>query len=126
MFNELLDHLTQSITKHDTNYRKAIELGLRLALTLRHLATGESYHCLCFGFRVPHNNYSIIVRQVCEAIVDGYAEELLMVNLSSTAGHNSPLVVDQLCHDSPLFTCARPYSSAFAFDRQLHRASVCD
>ena len=48
-----------------------------MALTLRRLATVESYHSLCFGFKVPHNTYSIIVRQVCEAIVDKYAEELV-------------------------------------------------
>ena len=77
IFHKLLDHLTPHISKHDTHYRKAIELGLRLALTLRHLDTGESYHSLHFGFKVPHNTYSIIVRQVCEAIVDEFAEELI-------------------------------------------------
>ena len=77
MFRKLLDRLTPCISKHSTNYRKAIESGLQLALTPRHLATRESYHRLCFGFRVPHNIYSLIVRQVCEAIVDEYAEKLV-------------------------------------------------
>ena len=77
MFHKLLDHLSPLISKHNMNYRKAIEHGLRLALTLQHLATRESYHSLHFGFRVPHNTYSLTVRKVCEAIVDRIAEELI-------------------------------------------------
>ena len=65
------------MSKQDTNYRKAIEPGLRMALTLQHRATGESYHSQRVGFRVPHNTYSLIVRQVCETIVDKFAEELI-------------------------------------------------
>ena len=77
MFHDLLQCFRLAISKNNMNYQKAIELGLRLALTLRHLATGESYHSLRFGFRVPHNTYSVIVRQVCEAIVDEFADELI-------------------------------------------------
>ena len=75
VFTELLECLHPAIIKHDMNYRKAIEPGLRLTLTLRYLATRESYHSLRFGFRVPHNTYALIVRQVCKAIVDEFAEE---------------------------------------------------
>ena len=48
-----------------------------MALTLGHLATREPYHSLHFSFRVRHNTYSVIVRLVCEAIVDEFADELI-------------------------------------------------
>ena len=41
-FHELLTRIAPRITKQDTNYRKALEAGLKLAITLRFLATGNS------------------------------------------------------------------------------------
>ena len=40
----------------------------RLALTIRFLATGETYHSLNFQFRVPVSAISYIVKEVCSAI----------------------------------------------------------
>ena len=37
---------------------------------VRYLATEQSYKSLMYGFRVPHNNISQIVPEVCQAIVD--------------------------------------------------------
>lgn len=58
-------------------YRKALDPQLKLAITLRYLATGDSYHSLMYGFRVPHNTISKVIREVCQAIVDEYAEEVV-------------------------------------------------
>ena len=41
-------HLRKSIT----NFRKPLEVGLKLAVTLRHLSTGESYTSLQYHWRV--------------------------------------------------------------------------
>ena len=41
MFHELLVRLGDRITKKDTWYRKALEPGLKLAITLRFLGTGR-------------------------------------------------------------------------------------
>ena len=55
MFRELLMSLTPRLTKANTNCRKALEPGLKLAMTLRFLATGNSFHDLAYAFLLPHN-----------------------------------------------------------------------
>ena len=77
MFNELLTRIGPRIAKKDTWYRPALTPGLKLAVTLRYLASGDSYHSLMYGFRVAHNTISILIRDVCEAIIAEYAEELV-------------------------------------------------
>ena len=77
MFAELVERVTHRIWKQDTAYRKAIEPGMKVAITLRHVATGDSYHSLMYGFRVPHNTISKFVPEVCEAIVAEYAPEVI-------------------------------------------------
>lgn len=56
--------------------RPPLPAALKLAVTLRFLATGQSYHALAFAFRVPHNTISLFVPQVCEAIVQEYQAEV--------------------------------------------------
>ena len=77
MFYELVERLTPRIQKQDTWYRKALEPGLKVAITLRYLATGDSYHSLMYNFRVAHNTISYIVRDVCKSIIDEYAAEVI-------------------------------------------------
>ncbi len=69
MFRELLNILGPAINNKDTFYRKTLHHGLRLAITLRSLATGDSYHSLTYGFRVAHNTISSIVCEVCMTII---------------------------------------------------------
>ena len=79
MFREVLCRLGQLITKIDTRWQPALEPGRShmLAITLWHLTTGESYHSMSFYFKVPHNTISLIVRDVFEAIVEEYADEVV-------------------------------------------------
>ena len=77
MFDELLARVGPRITKETTNMREPLSPGLKLAVTLRHLATGAQYEDMKFPWRVPANSISIIVREVCQAIVDEYLDELL-------------------------------------------------
>ena len=56
------------IEKKDTWYRKSLPPGLKLSITLRQLAFGDSYPILSYNFRVPPNTISLIVNEVCDAI----------------------------------------------------------
>ena len=77
MFDELLARVSPRITKKYTWYREPLEPGLKLALTLRHLASGSKYSAMKYGWRVPHNTQSLIVREVCQAIIDEYMAEVM-------------------------------------------------
>ena len=75
MFDELLERLTPRLTKQNTKFRLSLEPGLKLAITLRHLASGAKYKELMYGWRLPHNTISLAVREVCQAILDEYLDE---------------------------------------------------
>ena len=66
MFDELLAGVGPRLAKQYTFYRHPLEPGLRLALTLRHLASGNKYAFMKFGWRVPHNTQSLLGREVCQ------------------------------------------------------------
>lgn len=68
LFKELLEMVTPLIQKKDTRMRRSIQPGLRLALTLRYLATGSDFKSTSFMFRVAANTISQIVPAVCAAI----------------------------------------------------------
>lgn len=67
-FDYLLQLVTPYIQKQDTHMRKAIPPGERLALTLRYLATGESFMSLQYLFRIPQPTISRIIPEVLDAI----------------------------------------------------------
>ena len=73
-FMQLLHRVGPRITKSSSG-RTPLIPGLKLAITLRFLATGNSYHSLAFAFRVAHNTISLFVPAVCDAIVEEYSEE---------------------------------------------------
>ena len=57
--------------------RRAFTPGLKLAITLKYLATGINFKILMQGFRVSSNNIGLIVREVCGAIVEEYRDEVI-------------------------------------------------
>ena len=77
MFDELLNRVVQLIQKNDTLWRKYLEPGLKLALTLRHLAVGDKYPTLHFGFRVVRNTISTFIPELCQAIIEEYEDEVI-------------------------------------------------
>ena len=67
-------HLRKSIP----NFRKPLEVGLKLAVTLRHLSKGESYTSLQYHWRVGRTTICKFVSQVCKAILKEFQHECLM------------------------------------------------
>lgn len=78
-FDFLLELVTPHIQKQDTAMRKAIPPGERLALTLRYLATGESFKSLQYLFRIPQPTISDIIPEVLDAIYLVLKDEYLKV-----------------------------------------------
>ena len=67
MFDENVQRLTLVLTNETTNLRpppSPLDLGLKIVLTLRHLASGAKYREMQYGWSVPHNTTSIVVREV--------------------------------------------------------------
>ncbi|XP_071496099.1 putative nuclease HARBI1 [Diadema antillarum] len=77
MFDDVVQRLTPRLTEQDTNYRASLEPGLKVEITLRHLASGNTYRNMQYTWRVPHNTISVVVRRVVKAIIEEYTDELL-------------------------------------------------
>ena len=56
--------------------KNPIPARFRLAATLRFLATRNSSKCISYSFRVSHNIACEFVIEVCQAIIDEYADEV--------------------------------------------------
>lgn len=78
-FEELLELVSPLIQKQETNMRKPISPRERLAVTLRFLASGDSFHSLAALFRIPHNSISTIVPEVSDAIYTVLKDKYLKV-----------------------------------------------
>ena len=76
-FDHLLRLVKNSIAKEDTNFRKAISAGERLAVTLRFLASGESQQLLSFAYLIGKSTLSRIIRETYDAIFEALAGEYL-------------------------------------------------
>ncbi|KYN27983.1 hypothetical protein ALC57_02607 [Trachymyrmex cornetzi] len=70
LFNNLLDKVSPYIQKQDTVMRKCIPPIQRLSLTLRFLATGESFRNMEFATRVPACTLSRIIPEIVRVIYE--------------------------------------------------------
>ena len=77
MYDELLARIGPRITKQRTFMREPLSPGLKLAVTLRHFASGAKYHDMQYGWRMPPNSICLAVREVSQAIIDEYTDELM-------------------------------------------------
>ena len=68
-FELLLQLIGPYINKEDTNMREAISMSTRLAVTLRFLATDDSYHTLMYMFKISVSTISITIPEVCRALI---------------------------------------------------------
>ncbi|XP_050309171.1 uncharacterized protein LOC126745385 [Anthonomus grandis grandis] len=77
-FEWLLCQVAPKIQKEDTNYRQAISPMDRLLLTLRFLATGDSYHSLMYLLKISVPSISRIIPEVCRVIAEVLKDKLKM------------------------------------------------
>lgn len=66
-FKKLLQLVGPSIIKQSA-VRKPIPPEMRLHITIRYLASGDSMRSISYAFRVGHNTVSKIVSETCEVI----------------------------------------------------------
>ena len=76
-FEMIKTRLEPHLARQATNYRALISVGEKLALTIRYLATGESYTSLSCQFRVGTSTISKFLPEVCGAIQDEFTREYL-------------------------------------------------
>ena len=67
-FEMIKTRLEPHLARQATNYRAPISVGEKLALTIRYLATGESYTSLFCQFRLGRSTISKFLPEVCRAI----------------------------------------------------------
>ena len=72
------ERITPHLRKSITNFRKPLEVGLKLAVTLRHVSTGESYTSLQYHWSVGRSTIYKFVPQVCKAILKEFQQEYLV------------------------------------------------
>lgn len=68
LFETLLQYITLSIEKQNTIMRDALPARLKLQITLRYLASGDSFASLQFLYRVPKCTISKFLPEVCDSI----------------------------------------------------------
>ena len=76
-FQYLEQHLTPLLENKDTNFRKALPVGLKLGLTLHYLATSNDFSEMHNAWRVEFSTMEMAVIKVCEAILTKFQDEVL-------------------------------------------------
>ena len=80
MLPELYQELEQRITEFQrdrTLMRDPVSPGVKLAVTLRHLATGDSYTTLQYAFSVGSPTIEKFVPEVCDTIIRAYRDQVM-------------------------------------------------
>uniref|UniRef100_A0A8D8TZ39 Uncharacterized protein n=1 Tax=Cacopsylla melanoneura TaxID=428564 RepID=A0A8D8TZ39_9HEMI len=73
-FENILTMIAPQISKKNTTFREAIPAAERFGVTLRFLATGDSYSSLSYTFKMSKQTISLIVPDVCVAICSALKE----------------------------------------------------
>ena len=76
-FDVIEESIHHHIKKSVTNFRKSLEVGLQLAITLRHLATGETHTSLQYPWLVGHTTICKFVPHMCQATLVKFQDEYL-------------------------------------------------
>lgn len=77
LFFSLLSRLEPRIAKKDTFWREALSPGFRFAVAAKYYATGHSFRSMAQAWLAAPNTISKIVRDVSEAIIAEFGEEVM-------------------------------------------------
>ena len=72
-----MENIRPLITKQTTRLRKPIPAEQKLAITIRYLATGESFASLMYQYRVHESTISKFIPEVCQAIFETLKDQYL-------------------------------------------------
>jgi hypothetical protein len=75
----LLTLIEPMIAKQDTVMRESISARDRLSVTLRYLATGETFKSMMYQTRISNSTIRLIVPEVCAAIYSALKDKYLKV-----------------------------------------------
>ena len=81
-FDQLLEKVKYRISKKDTAMREALSPQIKLEITLRYLATGDSFRSLEYLYRVPKSTISSFLVQVLEAVYE-VLQEFIKVSVNN-------------------------------------------
>lgn len=79
-FELLLNKIGPYIKKVDTNMRESIPVQERLAVTLRYLATGNSFISLSYLLKFSPQTVSRCVEEVCKILIQELKDEIKVNN----------------------------------------------
>ena len=122
-FEMIKTTLEPRLARQATNYRAPISVGEKFALTIRYLATGESYTSLSCQFRVGRSTISKFLPVVCRAIQDEFTREYFRypttpdewkeLETEFRIWKRSPWIVERSpCHESPSWQTCGPEETA--------------
>ena len=77
LHQELGQRITAEFQRDRTLMRDTLSPGVKLAVTLKHLATGDSYTTLKYAFRVASPTIKKFVPEVCDAITRAYRDQVM-------------------------------------------------
>nr|XP_021186521.2 uncharacterized protein LOC110373544 [Helicoverpa armigera] len=78
-FDDLLQIMKPLIEKQDTFFRKAINVEERLMVTIRFLATGDSFKTIAESFRLGYTTVQEIVHTTCVALWEGLSKIVMPI-----------------------------------------------
>ena len=83
-FDYLQEAIAQYVEKQVTRFRPPISVAEQLGVTLRFLATGDSYRSLSYLSSISHVSISRFIPKVCQALIKVLYEEIKVSFLTTT------------------------------------------
>ena len=77
LYQKLEQRINAEFQRDRTLMRDPMSPGVKLAVTLRHLATGDSYTTLKYAFRVVSQTIEKFVPEICDAITRAYQDQVM-------------------------------------------------